>query len=132
MAFDCDDAFCFYIPECLGTDACQSGTDRDGFEIPAVIEGLASDGRNIMSDHNAGKILLVGKGLAPYRSYLVGDACIFDGEWYDSLVKATVGSSIAGDGLPAGYTVDQRRSCITQAPLCVQSDVLFDLKGLSR
>ena len=31
-----------------------------------------------------------------------------------------------------GYTVDQRRSCITQAPLCVQSDVLFDLKGLSR
>lgn len=51
-AFDRNDAFCFYIPECLGTDACQSGTDRDGLKIPAVIEGLASDGRNIMSDYN--------------------------------------------------------------------------------
>lgn len=98
-AFDRNDAFCFYIPECLGTDACQSGTDRDGLKIPAVIEGLASDGRNIMSDYNTGKLLLIGKGLAPYRSYLVGGTCIFDGERYDSLAKTAVGSSIAGDGL---------------------------------
>lgn len=72
-----------------------------------------------MSDHNAGKILLVGKGLAPYRSYLVGDACIFDGEWYDSLAKATVGSSIAGDGLSSGYAINQRGSGMTYLPLSI-------------
>ena len=132
MAFDCDDAFCFYIPECLGTDACQSGTDRDGFLIFAVIESLASDRCDIISDHDTGKVFLSGKSFGPYRNYFVGNACAFDGKRNDYSVQAAVGSSVTGDGLPAGYTLDQRRSCITQAPLCVQSDVLFDLKGLSR
>lgn len=79
-AFDRNDAFCFYIQECLGTDACQSGTDRDGLKIPAVIEGLASVAETLCPITTLESFFLLAKALAPYRSYLVGGTCIFDGE----------------------------------------------------
>ena len=85
-----------------------------------------------MSDYNTGKLLFVGKGLAPYRSYLVGGTCIFDSERYDSLAKTVVGSSIAGDGLLSGHTIDQRGSGMTYLPLSVQGNISFDLDILAR
>lgn len=42
-ALDRDNTFVFDIPECLRTDAGQTSANRDGFQISAVIEGLASD-----------------------------------------------------------------------------------------
>ena len=79
-----------------------------------------------MSDYNTGKLLLIGKGLAPYRSYLVGGTCIFAVTADSLLLKEAEFLNIRRQSVPLIIKTEQE-AVISRLLLCFGLSILIIL-----